>query len=88
MISKDKYIENYFDDVERFSIEHVQDIEKFNDLLNSLMGSIKDERYKKEIISLHDTIKNFESFMEKNSIVLTSFIKNNISAISESGYTR
>lgn len=87
MSFNDTYIEKYFDDVTRFSQEHVKDLEKFNQLLGSLQGGDKDERYKNEIQSLQGTVKSFNKYLEKNSIVLSDMIKNNITSISQSGYT-
>ncbi len=90
MTNNDKYMDSYFEKVDRYSEGHRKDLEKFSQLLEHLTGSIiadKDNRYKSEMVLFRDTIIEFEEFLGQQKITLSKTEKNNLSFITESAYT-
>jgi len=74
-------LDPYFNEVERYSEEHIKDIDKLNRLLESLSGSVKDTKDSRIVAGLKQTIDGFNSFLQKNKLQLSNYEKKEIMAI-------
>lgn len=61
----------YFESVDRFSSEHLNDIAMLRELQKKMASSSRGEDAVKKARSFHDTIDRLNSFIEKNHVMLT-----------------
>lgn len=83
----ENHINNYFSEVDKYSENHLKDIDRFSRLLESLKGQKSNPEYKKHISSIEDTVKKIDHLVKKYSIKLYESEKADIENINHSDAT-
>ena len=77
----DKTMKKYFDDVEPYSEEHLNDMDKLKNLLEKMKGE-RDDPAESALVSFGDTLQRLDSYIKTNRVVLTEKEKGEIDRIS------
>ncbi len=76
----------YFSQVERYSAEHLRDIERFKRLLESMQGQLDNSSNKIAFAEVRGLVNDFDRYLSRTGAVLSPDEKNEISAITGSGF--
>jgi diguanylate cyclase (GGDEF)-like protein len=79
----EKSIKKYFDDVEPYSEEHLNDMDKLKNLLEKMKGEGNDS-VEPALVSFGDTLQRLDSYIKTNRVALTEKEKQEIDRISRS----
>ena len=74
----------YFDNIDKYSKEHMEVIDKFTYLLESMKDQRNNPEHKSHISDIHNSLKNFNNLIDKFSIKLTQSELDDIDKINSS----
>lgn len=84
MDKKNTHLNNYFDEVEKFSAKHLKDIDRFSKLLDSLRTHRNNPEFRNHISNIENTIKKLDTYVHNNNIKLSPSEQDDINKINES----